>query len=154
MAQEKNFRLRHFVPDGHPQVNPGTSSEVKEMMPYLIEKVSRGWTKVPNHDDFELFTTLKMDVPILAFRKNGKEVYVHVFCNDFMDPIYAIQIVINLYSKYKLGKPAFIPKERNWIQTIPIPGGNLSQAEMLFIHELTQSLFWTIYMDFKRRKGI
>jgi hypothetical protein len=151
MAQEKFYRLSHFVPDGHPQVHPGSSSEVKEMMPYLIEKVPRGWTAVPGRADLELFATRQRKVPILGFKKNKKEVYVHIFCNEFMDPLPAVNIVINLYVKYKLGNPVFIPKEPNWIHTIPIPGANLNQAETLFIHQLTQSLFWTIYMDYKKR---
>ena len=152
MAQEKHYRLSHFVPDGHPQVYPGRSAEVKAMMPDLIKKVPKGWTKAPNHD-FELFATRNMEVPILGFRKDGKEVYVHVFCNEFINPLYAIQIVVNLYTKFKLGKPAFIPEELNWIHTIPIPGKELGQAETLLIHQLTQSMFWTIYMDYKRRSG-
>ena len=153
MAQDKYYRLSHFVPDGHPPVYPGSSSEVKEMMPYLIKKVPKGWTKVPNHTEFELFATRKIEVPLLGVRKNGKEVYVHVFCNEFLDPIYAIQIVSGLYSKFKLGKPAFITEGHNWIHTIPIPGVGLTEAETVLVHQLTQSLFWTIYMDYKRRKG-
>ena len=123
------------------------------MMPYLIEKVPKGWTKVPNHTAFELFATRKMEVPLLGIRKNGKEVYVHVFCNEFLDPVYAMPIVIGLYNKFKLGKPTFITEEHNWIHTIPIPGEELTEAEALLMHQLTQSMFWTIYMDYKRRKG-
>jgi hypothetical protein len=152
MAQEKRLRLSHFVPDGHPQIFPGRSAEVKAMMPELIKKVPRGWTKVPNHE-FEVFATRNMDVPILGSRKNGKEVYVHVFCNEFINPFYAIQIVVGLYTKYKLGKPTFMPEELNWIHTVPIPGIELGQAETLFIHQLTQVMFWTIYMDYKSRGG-
>lgn len=152
MQQGKYYRLSHFVPEGHPQVFPGRSSEVKEMMPALIERVTVGWTKIPNHDGLEIFSTRQMQVPVLAFRKNGKEVYVHVFCNEFMAPIYAIQMVINLYVKLKLGKPEFIPTEKNWIHTVPIHPGDLHQAETLLTHQITQSLFWTIYMDYKGRK--
>jgi hypothetical protein len=76
MAQEKHLRLSHFVPDGRPKVYPGHSAEVKAMMPELIKKAPTGWTKVPDHD-FEIFASRKGEVPILAFRKNGKEVYVH-----------------------------------------------------------------------------
>jgi len=151
MAPDKYYKLRHFVPDGHPQVYPGTSPEVKAMMPYLIEGVPRGWTVVPGHDDLELFATRKLEIPILGFRKNKKEVYVHVFCNEFVHPLDAVQIVLTLYLKFKLGTPAFLPEERNWIHTIPIPGANLSQAETLFIHQLIHSMFWTIYMDYKKR---
>jgi hypothetical protein len=152
MAQEKYFRLSHFVPEGHPQVHPGMSSEAREMMPYLVSTVSRAWTKVPNHEDLEIFATLKMEVPILVLRKAGKEVYIHVFCNEFMNPIYPIQLVIGLYEKYTLGKPGFLPEERNWIHTIPIPGTGLDAAETLLTHQLTQSLFWTVFMDYKRNK--
>jgi hypothetical protein len=152
MAEGKHYRLSHFVPDGHPQVFPGHSAEVKAMMPELIKKAPRGWTKVPNHD-LEVFATRKGEVPCLGFRKNGKEVYVHVFCNEFMNPFYAIQIVFNLYTKFKLGKPTFLLEELNWIHTIPIAEKALSPAETMFIHQLTQSMFWTIYMDYKRRSG-
>jgi hypothetical protein len=61
--------------------------------------------------------------------------------------------VVNLYTKYKFGKPTFIPEELNWIHTIPIPGKELDQAKTLLIHQLTQSMFWTIYMDYKGRSG-
>ena len=152
MAQDKYYRLSHFVPDGHPKVYPGSSPEVKEMMPYLIERVPRGWTVVPGHDDLELFATRKMEVPVLGFRKNKNEIYVHIFCNEFINPLDAVQIVLNLYIKFKLGNPAFLPEEKNWIHTIPIPGAELGPAERLFIHQLTQSLFWTIYIDYKKRK--
>jgi hypothetical protein len=43
------------------------------MMPDLIKKVPKGWTKIPKYD-FEVFAARKMDVPIFGFRKNGKEV--------------------------------------------------------------------------------
>jgi hypothetical protein len=153
MAQQKYLRLGHFVPNGHPEVHPGMSSEVREMMPYLVEIVRRGWTKIPNHDDLEVFASRKMDVPVIAFRKNRKEVYVHVFCNEFMHPIVALQIVSSLYSKLKLGKPAFAPGELNWIHSIPVSPGDLTQAEMIMTHQITQSLFWTIHAEYKRHKG-
>ena len=89
MAQGKYYRLNHFVPNGYPQILLGMSSEVREMMPWLIEKVTIGWTKIPDHDGIEIIAISQMEVPVLGFRKNGKEVYVHVFCNEFMDPIYA-----------------------------------------------------------------
>jgi len=88
MPQEKYYKLSHFVPDGHPKVYPGMSSEVRAMMPHLIETSSQGWTKVPNHEDLETFATLKMEVPVLGFKKTGTEVYLHVFCNEFINPIY------------------------------------------------------------------
>jgi hypothetical protein len=58
MAQEKYYRLSHFVPDGHPQVYPGRSTEVKAMMPDLIKKAPKGWTKMPTYE-FEVFATWK-----------------------------------------------------------------------------------------------
>jgi hypothetical protein len=152
LAQEKYYRVNHFVPDGHPKVYPGITPEVKEMMPYLIHNVPRGWTAVPGHQGLELFAKKEMEIPILAFRKNKKEVYVHVFCNEFMDSLNPIQIVIQLYHKYKLGGPTFVIEHPNWIHTIPIPGAVLDQAEILLIHQLTHSLFWTIYMDYKRHR--
>jgi len=121
MAQEKYLRLSHFKPAGHPEVYPGHSAEVKEMMPDLIKRVSREWTKIPNHD-LEVFAARKMGAPSLGFRQKGKEVYVHIFCNEFMDPFYAVQIVAKLYRKFNLGIPAFAPGELNWIHTIPLPG--------------------------------
>jgi hypothetical protein len=152
MAQGKYLRLSHFVPKGHQQVHPGSSTETKEMMPFLVENTSRRWTKIPNRD-LEVFAIQRMEVPCLAFRKNGTEVYLHIFCNEFMNPLYAMQMVIDRYTKFKFGKPVFIPEEPNWIHTIPLPGADLSAAETLLIHQITQSLFWTIYMDYKRIKG-
>lgn len=151
MAQGKYLRLSHFKPKGHPEIFPGTSAELKEMMPYLVERVSRGWTKVPNHN-LEAFATRNVDVPYLGFRKDKKEVYVHIFCNEFMLPFLAMQIVANLYKKYNLGEPIFAPEEPNWIHTIPLPGAVLSQHETLLIYQITQSLFWTIFMDYKKNK--
>jgi len=152
MAQEKYFRLSHFKPEGYPEVYPGSSAEVKEMMPNLITKVPRGWTKIPNYE-LEAFATRNMDIPCIGFRKGRKEVYIHVFCNEFVNPLFAIQIVANLYKQFNLGDPAFSPEELNWIHTIPLPGADLSAKETLLIHQITQSLFWTIYMDYKKSKG-
>jgi len=129
------------------------SSEVREMMPYLVETASRGWTKIPKYDDLELFADRKMNVPLLAFRKNGKEVYLHVFCNEFMNPMYSLQIVSSLYIKLNLGVPAFAPAELNWIHSIPISAGDLNDAETLMTHQITQSLFWTIHHDYKRGRA-
>ena len=67
-----------------------------------------------------------------------------------MNPLFAIQLVAKLYEKFNLGKPTFLPEEPNWIHTIPLPGADLSPEETLLIHQITQSLFWTIYMDYKR----
>jgi hypothetical protein len=61
--------------------------------------------------------------------------------------------VVGLYIKFKLGTQTFLPGELNWIHTIPIAEKELSPAETLFIHQLTQSMFWTIYMDYKGRGG-
>ena len=153
MAQEKYLKLSHFVPDGYPQVYPGLSSEVREMMPYLVENTSRGWTKIPKHDDPEVFAIQKMNVPLLGFRKNRKEVYLHVFCNELMDPIPAVQITLDLYDKFKFGESVFDPEEANWIHTIPVLPRDLSDAETLLTHQVTQSLFWTIHADYRRGNG-
>jgi len=152
MAQQKYFRLSHYQPERYPEVYPGTSTKVKEMMPYLIEKSPKGWTRIPNCD-LEVFATRRMDVPYLGFRKGGNEVYGHVFCNEFANPLFAIQIANSLYKKFNLGKAAFSLEEPNWIHTIPLPGANLSAEETLLMYQITQSLFWTIYMDYKRSKG-
>jgi hypothetical protein len=128
------------------------SSEVKEMMPGLIERVAVGWTKVPNHNGLEMFVKFQKEVPILAFKINGKEVYLHVCCNEFMAPFYAMEFVINLYTQLKLGEPEFIPTEKNWIHTIPLSPADLDKAETLLIHQLAHFLFWTVYMDYKGRK--
>jgi hypothetical protein len=66
-------------------VYPGSSAEVKAMMPYLIEKVPKGWTKVPNHD-FEVFATRNMDVPILGFRKDGRSFMSMFFAMSLSTP--------------------------------------------------------------------
>ncbi len=149
MAKEQYLRLSHFKPEGHPEIYPGTSDEVKQIMRSLILEVSQKWTKIPNYA-LEALATQNMNVPCLAFKKDGKEVYVHIFCNEFMNPLYAFQIVANLYKKFKLGKPSFLPEEKNWIHTVPLPGPELSDKETMIIHQLTQSLFWTIFMDYKR----
>lgn len=153
MAQKKYLKVSHFVPDGYPEVYPGMSSEAREIMPYLVETCSKGWTKIPRHDDLEIFASRKRNVPILGFRKNRKEVYVHVYCNEFMNPLYAIQIVGNLYAQFKFGRPKFAPEEPNWIHTIPILPKSLSVAETLLTHQVRQSLFWTIHDDYRRNNG-
>lgn len=43
MQQGKYLRLSHFVPKNHPQVHPGMSEEVREMMPFLVERSPEGW---------------------------------------------------------------------------------------------------------------
>ena len=153
MGEEKYLKLSHFKPEGYPKIYPGSSAEVKEMMPYLINSVSRRWTKVPNYN-LHVLATQKMNVPCLGFRKEQTEVYLHIFCNEFMIPLHARQIVINLYKKFKLGKPAFPSSERNWIHTIPLPGAEFAQQEALLIHQLAQSLYWTVYMDYKRSSAV
>jgi hypothetical protein len=153
MAQEKYLRLSHFKPDGHPEVYPGMSDEVREMMPYLVGNVSKGWTKILNHN-LEAFATRKMNVPSLGFRKGRKEVYVHIFCNEFMNPFYACLTVTSLYTKFNLGKPTFAPEEPNWIHTIPLPNADLTQEETLLIHQIAHSLLWTIFMDYSEPTGL
>ena len=152
MQEGKYFRLTHFVPNGFPQVFPGSSEEVKQMMPYLIETTPVGWTKIPNHMEIEMFASRKGKIPIIGFRKNGKEAYVHVFCNEFVNPKHAIQIVAAMYLKFRFGKPQYVKTIRNWIHTIPVSPATFDPAETLLTHQLTNSIFWTIYMDYKRIK--
>jgi len=130
------------------------STEVREMMPYLVKKAPNGWTNIPKHGHLELFADRKLGVPVLAFRKDRREVYVHVFCNEFMNPIPAIEMVVSLYAKFKLGEPAFLPDELNWIHSIPVPGPVLNQEETLLTYQITQSLFWTIHVDYQRHGKI
>lgn len=94
------------------------------------------------------FATRKKEILILGFRKANKEVFIHIFCNEFCNPIYAFQIVAGLYSKHNLGTPKFIPEELNWVHTIPLPGSTLTPEETMLIHQLTNSMFWTIFMKF------
>jgi len=152
MAEEKFFQLTHFVPAGFPEVFPGRSDEVKKMMPYLIENIPVRWTKILNHEDIEMFASRQGRIPIIAFRKNGKEAYVHIFCNDFVNPKHAMKVVVALYTKFNFGKPQFVKDVRNWIHTIPTAPKILDPAETLLTHQLTNSTFWTIYMDYKRIK--
>jgi hypothetical protein len=123
------------------------------MMPGLIERVAAGWTKVPNHNGLEMFVKFQKEVPILAFKKNGKEVYLHVYCNEFMALFYAMEFVINLYAQLKLGESEFIPTEKNWIHSIPLSPADLDKEETLLIHQLAHSLFYTVCRDYEKRKG-
>ena len=127
---------------------PGSSAEVQALMPALVETTGKRWTKIPGHN-LEVFSVLKMRVPSLAFRRNGKEIYLHIFCNEFVNPLNAMQQVFAMYVKFNLGKPLFLPEELNWIHSIPLDERGLSQAEILFTYQITHSMFWSIYMDFK-----
>jgi len=151
MPQQKYVQLRHFVPDGHPQVHPGMSDEVKEMMPYLIERCPKAWTKIPKHTHLEIFADRKKDVPFITFRKNGKEVFIHVFRNEFVHPIHVIPFVVELYYRFRLGQPDFAPDQPNWIHSVPLPGQDLNQKEIILTHQIAMSLFWTIHHDYGRR---
>lgn len=119
-------------------------------MPYFIEKAPRGWAPIPD-TTLEIFLSMKYEVPCLAFRKDKKELYVHVFCFEGSDQSKPLGIVSDLYAKCKLGIPEF-PRRSNWIHTIPLDGPKLSSPEVLLIHQITQSIFWTVYMDFVRNK--
>lgn len=152
MPQQTYLRLSHLVPPGYPPIYPGMSTKVREMMPGLLKMGPRRWMKIPGHNDLEMLAQQEMNVPILAFRKNHQEIYMHIFCNEFMSPFYAIQIVGNLYIKFKLGDPTFLPGEPNWIHSIPVPGPKLNEEENLLMHQITQSFFWTIHTDYKRDK--
>jgi hypothetical protein len=124
------------------------SGRVKELMPKIVNLVAKGWTPIPD-SELEVFLVVKKEVPVFAIRKNKKEVYVHVFCFEMGDKMESLEVVNNLYLKYRLGIPEF-PKRPNWIHTIPLPGQKPSPSEITLIHEITQSLFWSVYMDFKR----
>ena len=68
-----------------------------------------------------------MNIPNLGLRKERKRIFPHIFCNEFMNPFCAMQIVGNPYKKFNLGKPIFRPAEPNRIYTIPLPGADLTQ---------------------------
>jgi hypothetical protein len=151
MDQKKHFRLSHFLPDGHPAVYPGTTPEVKQVVTYITTVGSGKWIKIPNHE-LELIATLNNGVPCVAFRKVGKEIFLHIFCNEYMNPIKAMQLVAGQYIKFNLGMPHFAPQELNWIHSIPLPGSEISYAEKIFVYQVTQSMFWMIYMEYKLKR--
>ena len=151
MAQEKHYRLSHFLPDGHPAVYPGTTREVKEVTMYVTTVGGRKWVKIPNHN-LEMIATLQDGVPCVAFRTGGREIFLHVFCNEYMNPFYAMQIVAGQYIKNNLGIPHFAPEELNWVHSIPLPGPEISYSEKMFVYQLTQSMFWMIYMEYKLKR--
>lgn len=142
------LQLQHLVPPGHKDIVPGVSSKVQGFMPKLIEKVGEAWTPIPE-SDLDTFLQIKEMTPCHAFRKNKKEVYIHVFGFEGCDNFKALNIVIGIYGKYKLGFPKF-PTQGNWMHTIPIPGPTLTTSENLLIHQIAHSLFWTVYMDFNK----
>jgi hypothetical protein len=151
MAQGKYHRLSHFLPDGYPAVYPGTTKEVKEVTMYITTVGGGKWIKIPNHN-LELIATWQDGVPFVVFRTGGKEIFLHVFCNEYMKPINAMQIVALQYFKFKLGKPHFDPEELNWVHSIPLPGPEISYGEKMFVYQLTQSTFWMIYMEYKLKR--
>jgi hypothetical protein len=151
MDQGKYYRLSHFLPDGHPPVYPGTTKEVKEVTRYITTVGSGKWIKIPNHN-LEMIATLQHGVPCVAFRTEGKKIFLHVFCNEYMNPISAMQIVAGQYIELNLGIPHFATKELNWVHSIPLPGSDISYAEKIFVYQLTQSMFWMIYMEYKLKR--
>lgn len=147
------LRLQHLLPDNYPSIIPGNPKELNELMPYLHSKISRAWTAIPN-SELETYFQIRSDVPVLGFRKHGQEIYIHIFCFESYNLAITLSVVNRLYLKHKLGIPA-TPQRPNWIHTIPLPGPKLSQEEVMFIHQITQSMFWTVYVDFKKsRKNI
>jgi hypothetical protein len=151
MAQEKIYRLSHFLPDGHPAVYPINTKEVKEVTRYITTVGSGKWIKIPNHN-LELIATMEHGVPCIGFRTGGKEIFLHVFCNEYMNPINAIELVAGQYVKFNLGIPRFAPEELNWVHSIPLPGSDISYGENMFVYQLTHSMFWMIYMEYKLKR--
>ena len=145
------LQLQHLLPPNCKPIVPGLSANVKKFMPTLVEKVAAGWAPIPE-SQIETLLVIEEMVPCLAFRKNKQEVYIHVFGFDLESALKPLGKVHELYYKYKLGDPEF-PRDRNWIHTIPLPGSNLNPKEILLIHEITHSLFWSVYMDLKRIKS-
>lgn len=148
MKQANVLRLKHHVPDGCRIEYPGMSDEVRAMMPYLVAHASRRWTEIPGHEDIAVFSDRKQMIPFIYFRKNGKDIYIHVLCNEFMDRL-PIPVICDLYAKYGYGIPGIVKGEPNWIHTIPIPGAEVSREEIILTYQITQSLFWTIHHEYK-----
>jgi hypothetical protein len=92
-----------------------------------------------------------LNAPIFPFLKHcsfNEEVYIKVVLSDRTGIDSISQEVVRNFILQE-----FIPAEENWIHTIPVLPGDLNQAETLLTHQIAQSLFWTIYMDYKREKG-
>ncbi|HEY4151414.1 MAG TPA: hypothetical protein VGM41_20890 [Chitinophagaceae bacterium] len=143
------LELQHILPPGCKPVVPGLSATVKEMMPTLIETVAKCWTQIPD-SDLELLLKFKENTPILAFRKYKTEVYLNIFGFNLHNRFRPLALVSDIYLKFKMGIPES-PKAPNWIHAIPLTPQTLSPAETLLMHRITHSLFWTVYMDCKKR---
>ena len=130
---------------------PGTTPEIKEVVTYITTLGSGKWIKIPKHD-LELIATLNNGVPNVAFRKEGKEIFLHIFCNEYMNPMKAMELVAGQYIKHNLGMPHFSPQELNWIHSIPLAGEEISYAENIFVYQVTQSMFWMIFMEYKLKR--
>jgi hypothetical protein len=143
--------LQHLLPEGNsPVLPPDHSEKLRELMLYLHPRIAKGWTAIPD-TELETFFIFKKEVPTLAFRKHKKEAYVHIFCFESHILTDSLNIVSSLYFKFRLGIPE-MPVRPNWIHTVPLPGQNLSQEEILLTYQITQSLFWTVYADFKKHR--
>lgn len=99
------LRLQHLLPDSHPPLIPANPEKLKELMPYLHSKISYAWTAIP-HSELETYFQITRDVPVLAFRKHGREVYIHFFCFESYNQAITLAAVNMLYLKHKLGIPA------------------------------------------------
>ena len=121
------------------------------MTTYITTVGGGKWIKIPNHN-LEMIATMEHGVPCLGFRTRGKEIFLHVFCNEYMNPINAMELVAGQYIKHNLGIPHFAPEELNWVHSIPLPGPEISYGEKIFVYQLTQSMFWMIYMEYKLKR--
>lgn len=143
------LQIQHLLPPGHDATIPNRNDKLMKIMEYLIvgQKISANWTLIPD-TEIETFFKLNNQIPVLAFRKHKKEVYVHVLgleSYNLGDPFVLVQ---SLYAKFDLGIPE-MPSCVNWIHTIPLAGPYLSAQEIMLIHQITKSFFGTLYYDFK-----
>lgn len=140
--------LNHLLPDSHPSVAPPAHpTKMKELMPVLHTTMAIRWTPIPE-SGFETFLQIKDYVPCLAFRKEGKEVYFHIFCFESFKFKETLKMVSKLYLKYRLGIPKY-PPGPNWIHTVPIPGPRVAAQDEKLMYQIMQSFFWTLHYEFK-----
>jgi hypothetical protein len=141
--------IENIVPPGYTSIVPNPTDKLQKIMPYLLDenKVGVKWTLIPD-TEIEVFFQLTAQIPLLAFRKNKKEAYIHVLGLESYNLANPFTMVRALYKKFNLGIPKK-PGEPNWIHTIPLEGSNLSAEEVMLIHQITKSFFGTLHMDFK-----
>jgi hypothetical protein len=143
------INIQHLLPPGHAAIIPNPNDQLLKIMQYLVNenKMSRGWVLIPD-TEIEIFFKLTEQIPVLAFRKHKKEVYVHILGLESYNLANPFALVRALYAKLKLGIPEK-PDRPNWIHTIPLAGPALSAEEVMLIHQITKSFFGTLYMDYK-----